>query len=372
MKNLKKIFEKKKFRYLFIIYIIIAGSLFVSANALAISVGDIQFTPQISLPTTEFQKGTAVNVGGETEIKGVFYSQSSLLPRYVGAFYQYALAIVGILAAVILMAGGILWMTSAGNESKITKAKGMIFGSLTGVALLYGSYLILATINPALIELKPIQSPSIARKDVQTAPITTCSELKTQETCVTLPYCIWKDNKCLGKIEAGVTKCSADKTEFTNEPNVQCCCQTNNNGAYVNCKWATYLGIDGPGAGPCAACGDNYADVANSDQGANYCIYQPHPEYCIGYWCNQDQAMLKYHYCVGKSNGDDCPHSGTCYDEVCWTSDFQGNNVGEANEPCGNETPTSHCLPSSCPSGYSWDQVGGRNCGPNLRCCTKD
>jgi hypothetical protein len=133
-------------------------------------VESLKFTPQVSIPNSYIQ-GT-VKVGYSTGTK----MASDLLPQYVGSFYRYGLMIVGLIATVTLMGGGILWLTSMGNDSKITKAKEMIFGSLTGVALLYGSYLILNTINPELIQLKTIESQSISKVELDNVCCLTASK----------------------------------------------------------------------------------------------------------------------------------------------------------------------------------------------------
>jgi len=73
---------------------------------------------------------------------------------YIYAIYNYLLAIGGVLAVIALMIGGIIWLVSAGNASRITQAKSWISGSLTGVLILLTSYILLYQINPDLIGLK--------------------------------------------------------------------------------------------------------------------------------------------------------------------------------------------------------------------------
>ncbi|MCF7860150.1 pilin, partial [Patescibacteria group bacterium] len=70
--------------------------------------------------------------------------------------YTFGLGIGGILAAVVLMAGGLVWLVSAGDATKITQAKSLIVGSITGLMILFGSYILLTQINPNLVVLKPL------------------------------------------------------------------------------------------------------------------------------------------------------------------------------------------------------------------------
>jgi len=86
--------------------------------------------------------------------------------EYILGFYNYALGIVGILAALILMAGGVLWLISGGDASKITQAKELIISSITGVIILTSSYILLTQINPELAKFIPISVSYIERVDL--------------------------------------------------------------------------------------------------------------------------------------------------------------------------------------------------------------
>lgn len=78
------------------------------------------------------------------------------IPGLVANFYTWVLGIGALVALGILIFGGLLYTTSAGNESRMGEAKEWVFGAIIGLLLLFGSYLILNTINPELIELKDI------------------------------------------------------------------------------------------------------------------------------------------------------------------------------------------------------------------------
>ena len=267
------------------------------------------------------------------------------------------------------MAGGITWLTSAGDSGKIGAAKKMISGSLFGTFLLVGAYFFLNTINPDLTKLPALEMASIENINADKS----CDARFKKESCEELLFCQWNGTKCIGK----EGKCSKDKSIFGSEK-VLCCCQADVNGKYNNCNWATYMGGlgNGPSSGPCTACGNTFTNVTDSAEGVGLCAPAPAlnyaADYCRGYWCYEDAAMAKYYYCnpSNTKNGDSCPHDGYCYDKVCWTSDALGNNKAEIGEPCGNETPTGKCY-SECPSGYKHELVGGRDCN-NSKCCILD
>ncbi len=71
--------------------------------------------------------------------------------QYINAVYRFALGIVGIIAVVLIMFGGLRWMAAAGNESIITEAKEIVTSAVTGLVIALLSYVILAFINPQIL-----------------------------------------------------------------------------------------------------------------------------------------------------------------------------------------------------------------------------
>ena len=72
----------------------------------------------------------------------------------IANFYEFALAIGGLLAFGAIIFGAIKWTVSAGNPSQIGDAKQWITDALLGLLLLVGAYLILNVINPDLTDLR--------------------------------------------------------------------------------------------------------------------------------------------------------------------------------------------------------------------------
>jgi len=85
------------------------------------------------------------------------------LGNYINEIYKYAIGIVGILAAVVLMIGGVIWITAGGSASRISEAKSWITSSLTGLIIALTIYLILFQINPDLVKISPIGIKEIAK-----------------------------------------------------------------------------------------------------------------------------------------------------------------------------------------------------------------
>ncbi|MFA5317999.1 MAG: pilin [Patescibacteria group bacterium] len=76
--------------------------------------------------------------------------------EYIQAVYNYGIGIVGILAAIILMWGGLLWLTAGGDQGKVTEAKAWIAAAVTGLVIALSSWTILYIINPNLVSFKSL------------------------------------------------------------------------------------------------------------------------------------------------------------------------------------------------------------------------
>ena len=68
--------------------------------------------------------------------------------------YVFIVGISGLAAFVMIIWGGVQWMTSAGNPTKTTEAKDKIQKALLGLLLILASFLILQIINPDLVLLQ--------------------------------------------------------------------------------------------------------------------------------------------------------------------------------------------------------------------------
>lgn len=93
----------------------------------------------------------------EIDIPGIGKVKPELgmdLNKLVAWFYYFIIAISGISAFIMLVWGGVQWLTSTGNPAKIGEAKDRITSTLLGILIILGSWLILRIINPDLTVLK--------------------------------------------------------------------------------------------------------------------------------------------------------------------------------------------------------------------------
>lgn len=75
----------------------------------------------------------------------------SIIPGGFGNVLNWAIGIGGLLALGVIIYGGVLYIVSAGFPSRQGDAKEWIKAAIYGLALLLGAYLILNTINPAIL-----------------------------------------------------------------------------------------------------------------------------------------------------------------------------------------------------------------------------
>jgi lysozyme family protein len=84
------------------------------------------------------------------------------LSDYIKAVYNFLITIVGIVAAMMIMIGGFQYLTSGGDKNKVEAGKQRIVDALFGLVLAFGSYLLLYTINPALVRFDSLKLAKVS------------------------------------------------------------------------------------------------------------------------------------------------------------------------------------------------------------------
>jgi hypothetical protein len=345
MKKFKKIIIIS-FLWLFIITIF--GLASVDAQGI-LSERNITFKPQVAIP------GFGERTFGET-------GSTRYIAEYIVAIYRYGISIGAILATVVLMAAGLIWLASGGSQEKIGQAKNMISGSIIGLVLLFGSYTLLNTINPELVNFH-IQ-------DIDFAP-----EIKY--VCCTYK----KENGGTGAKMTTSAECSQLNNSFsygenyTTNPNrmfgpnqgcheINSCCTFSvyydffgdNYGGYFNLKFPIsssslcYLGDK--------KYFNHYRTIGKITSGA--CEYE-NTSNCFG----KNDGTLCYNASRSSWAGQsiDCETEGVCgwcFDGTCV------NTFAKNNQPCGGYM-TGKCQ-SSC-LGDQIEFISGRKCEGDLKCC---
>lgn len=99
------------------------------------------------------------------------------LVRCINRLYKFGITAGALLLVFFIIYSGYLYM--AGGQSGKEKAKGIIPNTLTGMAILLGSYVLLYFINPSLVAFKPIQPPIFSAEDLPS-----CEEVGFNNNCL--------------------------------------------------------------------------------------------------------------------------------------------------------------------------------------------
>ena len=76
---------------------------------------------------------------------------SRTFPQIVGGYIKAAVGLLGIILVVLIIYAGFLWMTAAGNEDKVKKAKGILSNAVVGLVLVFAAYAITDWVISAII-----------------------------------------------------------------------------------------------------------------------------------------------------------------------------------------------------------------------------
>jgi len=216
------------------------AAIFISALALVFLAPTVAASILLFLPAPAQAAGYSINLqvpiptfqGGQTTFTGSIKFNNSTAPiaQYIMLIYTFAVSAVGIVAAVVLMIGGLMWITAGGNASNVSEAKAMITASITGLVLVLTSYLILNQVNPALVNLQPtaINPPKIDQQQAAASNVT----------------CDWTWGTGLaplntvkgltGNVYSADELCAKAKPD---EANAQCLCTYGKN-PNLNCSWS--------------------------------------------------------------------------------------------------------------------------------------
>jgi hypothetical protein len=156
---------------------------------------------------------------------------SSGIQNYIQSMYIFLIGMVGIIATIVIMIGGLIWISSMGNAARVTTAKDWIAGAISGLALALFSYMILWMINPDLVSFRPLNPGKVAQAPVTTGVISPTDHMqmvccKTESggkpscsntaasacTGSPLPYPCGDNKECIGFISQTTgTTASADE-----------------------------------------------------------------------------------------------------------------------------------------------------------------
>ncbi|MFH0840566.1 MAG: pilin [bacterium] len=95
------------------------------------------------------------NCGSGSTFSGSFSNLNNPLgtysiPELIGRIIRALLGIVGSLALIMFVAGGLMWMTSAGNEKRVAAGKNTIIWAAIGLVVIFFAYIIVKFVLEAI------------------------------------------------------------------------------------------------------------------------------------------------------------------------------------------------------------------------------
>lgn len=106
---------------------------------------------QINIPTLKFSDVIVEKIGGEVSTVSIPW-----IGDYIAALYRWAVPVGAVLATIVIMVAGVIWLTSAG-AGRLSTAKDWITNAILGLMLLVGSYVILNLVNPDLVRFAQLR-----------------------------------------------------------------------------------------------------------------------------------------------------------------------------------------------------------------------
>lgn len=303
------------------------------------------FTPAVTIPGSEYVAGQSVAL-----------PESTLpLANYIIAIFKYSIGVIGILAVVVMMVGGVLWLTSGGNSEQIKQAKHWMGGSIAGLVLAFGSFLLLSMVNTSLVKfnITPVQrvdkvgidvgcckktladdkvTPSNPKITTQNLPKETCASLATYqvgpngyESVVFFERQEAKDNTCVETLG---------------------CCKT----------LGANISPNTPGSGSGSAKNTNKFDCPVESSALGVVSFHP------GKVASADgsqcvDAPTQAPTCIAQDSEGCTQHTDCCNPLKC----AKGY---AAEQPGSNDTKCLSCIPQ-----WKWGcTVGGTDCCGGLQC----
>ena len=102
-------------------------------------------TPPADAPAASTSTPPSIREGLGNTVEGTGLSNTPISAR-IGTVITTIISFVGVIFLILMVAGGLIWMTAGGSEEKVTKAKKLIVNAVIGVIITMFSYVIVNVI----------------------------------------------------------------------------------------------------------------------------------------------------------------------------------------------------------------------------------
>lgn len=82
-------------------------------------------------------------------------AENSNISTVIGKIVGAGLAFIGVVFMILIIYGGILWMTARGNEQQVEKAKELIYAAVIGLVIVLSAYAITYYVGGVLGQTSP-------------------------------------------------------------------------------------------------------------------------------------------------------------------------------------------------------------------------
>lgn len=86
-----------------------------------------------------------------TAAEAGYGEETPSLALVIAGIINVVLGLIGLILVVLLIYGGVLWMTAQGNTEQIKKAKAVLINSIIGIIIIVASYAIASYVLSALV-----------------------------------------------------------------------------------------------------------------------------------------------------------------------------------------------------------------------------
>ncbi len=227
------------------IILIILVCIFVSLPVLVFAQ---EFSPQVNIPdSNQFTPGEKVEVTGNT------------FANYLIAIYNWGIRVIIVLAVVMIMVGGFMWMTAGGSSQRVSKAKERITSAIIGLILALGSYTLLNFINPELVAFRNLRLTNVSGEETPEGceVYTDLEPPKNKKFCDKAQGCNWDGQKCVKMQKEDY--CFLNNSEILEHKSSLICCYNNSEDTYTY----TYTSLG-------SALSDSEEDVCQKNCGDNW------------------------------------------------------------------------------------------------------
>ncbi len=114
--------------------------------------------PRLALGATPLdQGGIGIGTGSAGDETGL---ASTDIRVTIAKIIRIALGFLGIIAVVLVIVGGFMWMTAAGNDEQITKAKALLMAAGIGLVIILTAYSLVTFVLSSLLSVTSDATPT--------------------------------------------------------------------------------------------------------------------------------------------------------------------------------------------------------------------